>query len=97
LEFNKLLREIPEEVPQEKPNWDYRLVMDRDGFLSLLQDLRESKCFAIDVETTSPYPVWADLVGMSLSHTPHQAFYIPVGHQPREGVQQLPLSWVWSE
>jgi DNA polymerase-1 len=38
--------------------------------------------------------MWADLVGMSLSHTPDQAFYIPVGHQPREGTEQLPLSWV---
>jgi DNA polymerase-1 len=38
--------------------------------------------------------MWADLVGISLSRTPYQAFYIPVGHQPQEGIQQLPLSWV---
>jgi len=91
LEFNKMLRELPEEVPQEKPDRDYRLVIDRDVFLSLLRDLRESKCFAIDVETTSIYPMWAKLVGISLSHTSHQAFYIPIGHQEGE---QLPLPWV---
>lgn len=94
LEFNKLLRELPEEVPQGKADRDYRLVTDRDGFLSLLHDLRESKCFAIDVETTSLYPMWAKPVGISFSHTPHQAFYIPIGHRHGE---QLPLSWVLQE
>jgi DNA polymerase-1 len=94
LEFNKLLRELPEESPQKKANQDYRLVTDRDEFLSLLQDLKESKCFAIDVETTSVYPMWAKLVGISLSHTPHQAFYIPIGHQQGE---QLPIHWVLEE
>jgi len=94
LEFNKLLRELPEEVSKEKPNRDYRLVMDRKEFLSLLQGLRESKCFAIDVETTSVYPMWAKLVGISLSYAPHQAFYIPLGHLNGE---QLPFGWVLEE
>jgi len=90
LEFNKLLRELPGEVSEGKPDRDYRLVTDRDQFLSLLQDLKGSKCFAIDIETTSPYPMWAQLVGISLSHTPDQAFYIPLGHRYGE---QLPLDW----
>ena len=50
--------------------------------------------FSIDLETTSPYPMWADLVGISLSYAPHQAFYIPLGHRHREATQQLPLPWV---
>ncbi len=36
--------------------------------------------FAIDTETTSPHPMLADLVGISFSYQPHQAFYIPLGH-----------------
>jgi DNA polymerase-1 len=91
LEFHKLLREFSEESPEGKPDRDYRLIMDRDVFLSLLQDLKESKCFAIDIETTSLYPMWAKPVGISLSHAPHQAFYIPVGHM---NAGQLPLDWV---
>lgn len=90
LEFNKLLRELPGEVSEGKLDRDYRLVTDQDQFLSLLQDLKGSKCFAIDIETTSPYPMWAQLVGISLSHTPDQAFYIPLGHRCGE---QLPLDW----
>jgi len=92
LEFNKLLKELPDEKPAHQT--EYHLTADRDEFLSLLEDLKKAKRFAIDLETTSPYPMWADLVGISLSHTPHQAYYIPVGHEPRERKEQLPLPWV---
>jgi DNA polymerase-1 len=92
LEFNKLLKELPDEKV-DHPR-DYHLIIGQNEFLSLVEDLRKAKSFAIDLETTSPYPMWADLVGVSLSHTPRQAFYVPVGHQPREGIQQLSLPWV---
>ena len=94
LEFNKLLKELPKETPQGQAERDYRLVTDPDQFHSLIKDLKKSLCFSIDLETTSPYPVWADLVGISLSHTPHQAFYIPLGHRFGE---QLPLPRVLEE
>jgi DNA polymerase-1 len=92
LEFNKLLKELPEEKAPDRT--DYRLIADQNEFLSLLEDLKKAELFAIDLETTSPYPMWADLVGLSLSHTPTQAFYIPVGHQRRTAKEQLPLPWV---
>lgn len=94
LEFNKLLKELPAEATEGEKNRDYRLITDQEKFLSLLQDLKKSKCFAIDIETTSPYPMWANLVGISLSHTFHQAFYIPLAHQQGE---QLPFDWVLQE
>ena len=98
LEFNKLLKNLSEENGPGDRN--YHLITDQDEYLSLLKDLIKAKLFAIDLETTSPYPMWADLVGISLSHTPHQAFYIPLGHRHREATgptstdRQLPLSWV---
>jgi DNA polymerase-1 len=91
LEFNKLLKELPEEKVDRAR--DYHLIIGQNEFHSLVEDLRKAKRFTIDLETTSPYPMWADLVGISLSHTPSQAFYIPLGHQSREGIQQLSLSW----
>jgi DNA polymerase-1 len=92
LEFNKLLKDLPEEKgPNEK---DYRLITDQNAFLALLEDLRKAKSFAIDLETTSPFPMWADLVGISLSCVPHQAFYIPLAHRHPEATVQLPLPWV---
>jgi DNA polymerase I len=92
LEFNKLLNDLPED--RDLSGTDYTLVTDQPGFLSLLENLRKAGTFSLDLETTSPYPMWASLVGMSFSFVPHQAFYVPVGHRLRLGEKQLPLSWV---
>jgi len=92
LEFNKLLKELFAEEASLSAGRDYRLITDRNELQTLIEDLRKATTFSIDLETTSLYPMWADLVGISLSYVPHQAFYIPFGH--RGGTtQQLPLSW----
>jgi DNA polymerase I len=95
LEFNKLLKELSEEKTSLSAGKDYRLITEQNELLVLLEDLRKATTpFSIDLETTSPYPIWADLVGISLSCAPHQAFYIPLGHRHQEATQQLPLPWV---
>ena len=92
LEFNKLLKELPEE--KGPSGMDYRLITDQNEFPSLLESLRKAETFSLDLETTSPYPMWAELVGISLSCAPGQALYVPVGHRLRIGEKQLSLSWV---
>ncbi len=94
LEFNKLFKELLEEKSPLSVTRDYRLVIHQGEFLTLLEDLKKAASFSVDLETTSPYPMWADLVGISFSTTPHEAFYIPVGHQHQGANQQLPLPWV---
>jgi DNA polymerase-1 len=94
LEFNKLLKELFEEKASLPAGKDYRLITDQNELLTLLEDLRKAAYFSIDLETTSPYPMWADLVGISLSCAPNQAFYIPLGHRHPETTNQLPLPWV---
>ena len=94
LEFNKLLRELLEKRESPLTTRDYRLITDQNEFLALIENLKKATPFSIDLETTSPHPMWADLVGVSLSYTPHQAFYIPVGHRQQETNNQLPLPWV---
>jgi DNA polymerase-1 len=94
LEFNKLLKELFEEEASFSPGKDYRLITDRNELLALLEDLRKTAYFSLDLETTSPYPMWADLVGISLSYSPNQAFYIPLGHRHQKITNQLPLPWV---
>jgi DNA polymerase-1 len=94
LEFNKLLRELLGEKESPSAARDYGLVTDQNEFLALIENLKKTTTFSIDLETTSPYPMWADLVGISLSYTPHQAFYIPLGHRSSKATQQLPLPWV---
>jgi DNA polymerase-1 len=60
LEFNKLLKELPEANQSEEK--DYRLITEWDTFEALLKDLKEQKTFSIDLETTSQYPMSAELV-----------------------------------
>lgn len=94
LEFTKLLKELPSEEPLQDYEREYRLILKEEEFLSLIEDLRKASWISIDLETTSPFPMWANLVGISLSYHPHQAFYIPVGHQGPHAHSQLPLSQV---
>jgi len=78
MEFSKLLKEW---ATQEKlPPKDYRLVLDKEEFGALIGALRAAGSFALDLESTSLEPMRAEIVGLSFSCKPHQAFYIPVGH-----------------
>jgi DNA polymerase I len=93
LEFSKLLKELPEE--KRPSNTNYHLITGRDQFLSLLENLKTAGIFSIALETTSPRPMWAKLVGISFSFAPDQGFYVPVGHRIfRDGEQQIALSWM---
>ena len=94
LEFYKLLKELLEEKGSLPAGKDYRLVIDQNAFLVLLKDLKKAASFSVGLETTSPYPMWADLVGISLAYAPRQSFYIPLAHRDQETTRQLPLPWV---
>ena len=78
LEFRQLQEEFtPEPAPVEKT---YICLTDLDAIKQELAQLKLAGRFAIDTETTSQHPMLAKLVGISFSHEPHHAFYIPVGH-----------------
>lgn len=57
---------------------DYQLVDNEVGIVGLVQKLLTSEIFAIDTETTHIEPMQAELVGMSFSFAPGEAFYVPV-------------------
>ncbi|MHC4842590.1 MAG: DNA polymerase I, partial [Planctomycetota bacterium] len=57
---------------------DYQLVDTMDKFKKFIEELKKHKVFAIDTETTALDPMRADLVGMSFSFKPSEAFYLPV-------------------
>ena len=73
---------------------DYQTVVTPEQLAAMVSALREAGSFAFDTETTSTDPMRADLVGLSFSTSPGQAWYVPVGH--REG-DQLPLEQVLAE
>jgi DNA polymerase-1 len=57
---------------------DYQLVDTAEVFDEFLAKLKTQKLFALDTETTSVFPMRADLVGLSFCWQEHQAYYLPV-------------------
>ena len=102
LEFSRLLSRLsalggeplPTMVTTEPPKGNYHVVSTSSGFDELLNRLSSVKSFAFDTETTGLNPMTAQLVGISLSPAPGEAYYIPVGHVGWGQVEQLPLQQV---
>ena len=70
-----------EEKNYRTENKNYRLVDSLDMLEKVIEQIAKSGRFAVDVETTSLDPISADLVGISLSFRPNEAYYIPVAHE----------------
>ena len=83
LEFHRLLEEISS-GGEEEEEVEYVTVTDRKGLETLAARLRKAGRFAFDTETTSTNAMIADLTGISLSHRPGVAWYIPVAHEGTE-------------
>jgi DNA polymerase-1 len=75
------------------------MVVDTEEALRvLIKSITDTGHFAFDTETTSEDPRRAELVGMSCSMAPGEAYYLPVGHgrtvDDQEPGTQLPLTYV---
>jgi len=62
----------------ERRDCTYRLVNRKKEFVALTGKLAKQKLLSVDLETTSVYPVQAELVGMSFSFKEKEAYYVPV-------------------
>jgi len=103
LEFSSLLSKLPEmeaapettaQVKTEPPKPTYHIINTTPALDELLSRLSSAKSLAFDLETTSLNAMLAQLVGISLSPAPGEAYYIPVGHVGWGQVEQLPLEQV---
>lgn len=56
------------------------LVSSVEDLRHLAKRMRETGRYAVDVETTSTDPMTAELVGIAIAVSPHEGYYIPVGH-----------------
>jgi DNA polymerase-1 len=74
------------------------IVDTEEALRILVKSLRDKGSFSLDTESTSEDPWHAQLVGISLSMEPGEAYYIPVGHiQSSDGHEvgrQLPSAFV---
>ncbi len=80
----------PAAVKTGPPQGDYRIVNTTSDLDKMINRLVEAKSFAFDLETTSLKPMYAELVGLSFSPAPAEAYYIPVGHTSLQTMAQLP-------
>lgn len=91
LEFNSLIQMLglkPEKsgaLPKQ-----YHTIDAKEELVELTRRMRRVNTIAVDTETDGSDPLRCKLVGMSISFSPGEAFYIPIGHQTIE--KQPPLS-----
>jgi DNA polymerase-1 len=63
----------------------YVTIRDVDTLRDWLDDARETGLLSIDTETTSLYPMEAELVGFSIATRPGKAAYVPLAHRNGAG------------
>ena len=91
LEFRSWLGKktsVPE-VPKEKIENNYELVLVEKDLDKWVKLGLESKTIAVDTETTGLDYMDADIVGISLATKPGKAAYIPFGHTTEVNPKQL--------
>ena len=67
---------------------NYQLIDKEEEMVRLCDFFRTKDFLSLDTETTSTAPIDAELVGLSFSVEPHQAFYVPVPAN-REEAQRI--------
>ncbi|MCJ7655757.1 MAG: DNA polymerase I, partial [Dehalococcoidia bacterium] len=102
LGFVSLLSRLPEEIHEEPSlvpgktiiNKDYHIISTEQDLDTLMSRLPAAKELAVDLETSAKEVMLCELVGISLSSTPGEAYYIPVGHRGLSQIAQLSLAQV---
>ena len=92
LEFDSLLGEKKEATSRKSSN--YRSITTKKEFEKLLINLKKSAFLSLDLETTSPDPLKAEIVGISFCYDADSAFYVPVAHLVTGSNKQLSLDYV---
>ena len=81
-----------EAAPPPGPSPDperYQTVFEKQEWDALLETLRKTQAFALDLETTSLDPMKAEIVGIALSVGPEGSWYVPLRHTVLSQQRQL--------
>ncbi|MBN2105465.1 DNA polymerase I [bacterium] len=79
LEFNRMLQDISALTGKTADTIEkqYTTIESPEALNTFIRKLKGQSMFAMDLETTSLEPMTADIVGLSFSWSPGEAFYIP--------------------
>lgn len=98
MEFKTWLSEllVEEQKAQPTQHKEYQIITNEEDLKSWLHEIKHTKIFAFDTETTSLEYMNAELVGVSFSVQAGKAAYVPFGHDylgaPTQLDRQLVLS-----
>ncbi|MBL7019814.1 MAG: DNA polymerase I [Nitrospinaceae bacterium] len=98
-EFSSLLGELGDDSDVSSPAIEshYETILTEADLERWIGQLKKSKLFALDLETTSLHPVQARVVGISLSCEVGVACYIPLAHRYLGVPDQLNIDWVFKK
>jgi len=91
-EFSSLLQEFRTRGAEAAA--DYRIVRTPEELDALVTRLGRAKGFSLEPVLSAPEAMWAALVGLAVSPSPGEGFYIPLAHE--DGSPQLPVGTVVS-
>lgn len=94
LGFKKYIKQFS--APKQKVDKTYHAVLTEEALTELAEKLKAAPMVAVDTETTALDPMLAEVVGISVAVTPHEAYYIPFGHTGLESEKQLDKGTVFS-
>ncbi|HEX7364164.1 MAG TPA: DNA polymerase I [Dehalococcoidia bacterium] len=102
LGFVQLLSRLPEDIEKQLPlveakpvvSQDYHTITTEEELDDLARRLQSAVELTVDTETSSKEVMLCELVGISLSSNPGEAYYIPVGHRGLSQIIQLPIAKV---
>lgn len=82
LEFTSLIGRMKEVIVNESNDTiiekNYSAITSREQLKDLVSQLKNTDCFALDLETTSLEPISTEIVGLSFSILEGQAYYVPI-------------------
>jgi DNA polymerase-1 len=81
LGFISLLKKVEDAAAANRAR-DYRTVRSRAELDGMAAELRRAGAFALDSETTSLFPLQAEIVGLSFSCSAGRAWYVPFNLEP---------------
>lgn len=88
LEFKTWLSELLEEDIVDTHE-HYEVILSEESLMAVLKKLDKCEIFALDIETSHPDAMQADLVGIGIATAPKKAWYIPFVHDYENVPTQL--------
>ena len=82
---------MPDSVPSEAIVKNYETLTTLEALDAWMRRIEAAPIVALAIDTDSPDPIRANLIGLSLSDAPGEAAYLPLAHNYAGAPDQIPL------